>query len=98
MATHLIDEIAARRGELLALVARYGGSNLRVFGSVAARAETPESDVDLLIDLPERVGLFQVAQLQLDLAELLRRPVDLVTPEELDPHIREHALRGALPV
>jgi len=52
---------------------RYGGSNLRVFGSVAARAETPESDVDLLVDLPERVGLFQVAQLQLDLADLLSR-------------------------
>jgi len=98
MATHLIDEIAARRGELLALVARYGGSNLRVFGSVAARAETPESDVDLLVDLPARVGLFQLAQLQLDLADLLRRPVDLVTPEELDPRIRERALRGALPV
>ena len=98
MAKHLIDEISARRGELLALIARYGGNNLRVFGSVAARAETPESDIDLLIDLPERVGLFQVAQLQLDLGDMLRRPVDLVTPEELDPRIREHALRGAHPV
>jgi len=42
-----------KRPEILAIAARYGASNLRVFGSVARGEAGPASDVDLLVTLDE---------------------------------------------
>jgi predicted nucleotidyltransferase len=52
-----IEELLkAKRQEILAIAARHGAHNLRVFGSVARGEAGPESDLDILIimdsDLP----------------------------------------------
>ena len=59
------------RAEIQAAAAAVGAENVRVFGSVARGEETPESDVDLLVDFPagER-GLFPL----LKLAAEIERP------------------------
>jgi predicted nucleotidyltransferase len=44
--------VRARRRELVEVAASHGASNLRVFGSVARGDDRPDSDVDLLADLP----------------------------------------------
>lgn len=38
-----------KREEILALAARYGARNVRVFGSVARGTATAESDIDFLV-------------------------------------------------
>jgi hypothetical protein len=48
--------------ELHALLGRFGASNLAVFGSVARDQAGPDSDVDLLVDLPEGISLFDRAE------------------------------------
>jgi len=98
MSQSVLDELKAQRDELTAFLARYGASNPRVFGSVARRAEAPGSDVDLLIDMPPEAGLFRLAQLQIDLSDKLHRKVDLVTPGELHPRIRDAVLASAVPL
>ena len=57
--------------------------SLRVFGSAARGALTPESDIDLLIEFAPGVDpdLFELGGMQQDLTELLDREVDLKTPE-----------------
>ena len=45
------------RGEVVRTCARYGVTNLRVFGSVAGGDDGYGSDVDLLGTLPPRMGL-----------------------------------------
>ncbi len=40
--------------EIRAAAEAVGARNVRVFGSVARGEETPESDVDLLVDFPPR--------------------------------------------
>jgi predicted nucleotidyltransferase len=42
--------IREHREEILRLAARHGAGNVLIFGSVARGEETPESDVDLLVD------------------------------------------------
>lgn len=98
MAVRTLADLRAHREEVLAVLARYGALNPRVFGSVAQGRESENSDIDLLVDLPRDTGLFQLAQLQIDLADRLQRNVDLVTPEELHPRIRESVLRSAVPL
>jgi predicted nucleotidyltransferase len=46
-----LDELRSRREEILAICARHGASNIRVFGSVATGEADENSDLDLLVDM-----------------------------------------------
>lgn len=62
-----------------------------LFGSFARGEETPDSDVDILVDLDysKPVGL-EFVQMQLDLMELLRKPIDLVSSRGLSKYIKPY--------
>ncbi len=68
---------------------------VRVFGSVARGEDTPESDVDLLVEFAKPTGLFGYCNIQRRLGELLGRKVDLVTEEALHPALRDKILSEA---
>ena len=52
--------LRARREEILRVAAEHGGSNVRVFGSVARDEDDEKSDIDLLIDFDDKnVGGFE---------------------------------------
>jgi predicted nucleotidyltransferase len=74
-----MDALRARRNDVLDAVTRFGGSNVRVFGSVASDSATVESDVDLLIDVPAGTGLVTVRQITEAVAAVLPWHVDVVT-------------------
>jgi predicted nucleotidyltransferase/DNA-binding XRE family transcriptional regulator len=74
-----MEALRARRDEVLEAVGRFGGSNVRVFGSVARGEATEESDVDLLIDVPAGTGLVAVRQISDAVAAVLPWSVDVVT-------------------
>lgn len=73
-------------------------TNVRVFGSVARGEDTEDSDVDLLVDLTSEVGLVGLAGLERELAELLRRPVDIVPASSLKSGIEPQVLAEAIPL
>ena len=60
-----------------------------LFGSFARGEETPDSDIDILVDLDysKPVGL-EFVQMQLDLMELLRKPIDLVSSRGVSKYIK----------
>ena len=77
-----VPSIAAlrdRASEIDAVVAAHGGSNVRVFGSVARGDARPGSDVDLLIDVQPGTGLFEIGAIEDELEALLGWRVDVVT-------------------
>jgi uncharacterized protein len=76
-----------------------GARNVRVFGSVARGEETPESDVDLLVDFPavDR-GLFPLLRLADEIERLLGRPVDVAAVEVMSTPVRQRALAEAIPL
>ena len=77
-----------RRSDVLALAGRHGIRVLGVFGSVARGEDRPDSDIDLLVELPAGMGQFAVARVQNELEELLGSPVDLVPEAGLKPGVR----------
>lgn len=77
-----------RRASVLALAARHGVSDLRVFGSVARGEEGPRSDLDLLVHLPEDAGLFALGRFKEELEALLKVPVDVVPDDGVKPRLR----------
>lgn len=77
-----------RRAAVLALAAKHGMSNLRVFGSVARGEDGPESDLDLMVRLPEGAGLFAIGRFAEELEELLQVRVDVVPEGALKQRVR----------
>ena len=43
-------QLQENRENILAIAAKHGAFNVRIFGSVARGEENPESDIDFLID------------------------------------------------
>lgn len=75
---------------------RRGAHNVRVFGSVARGEDTAASDVDLLVDLDDGVGLVALAGLRRELTELLGVDVDVVPAATLKAGAREEILAEAI--
>ncbi|MEK7396738.1 MAG: nucleotidyltransferase domain-containing protein [Candidatus Poribacteria bacterium] len=57
----------------------------------------PDSDIDILIDLePDApIGLFEMADMQLELSDMTRRKVDLRTPQDLSKYFRNKVVEEA---
>ncbi|UIE36211.1 nucleotidyltransferase family protein [Leptodesmis sichuanensis] len=92
------DTLKNKRSEILAIAARYGASNIRVFGSVARGEENPDSDIDFLVEIePGRSLLDQIALMQ-DLERLLGCKVDVAEPDTLHEKIRNRVLQEAIPL
>lgn len=94
-----VDQLLqARRADILALAAKRGARNVRVFGSVARGQADAGSDIDLLVDLEPGRSLLDLGGLWSDLNGLLGVKVDLVTEKGLRESIREKVLREAVPL
>ena len=92
----LLDDLHTQREHILALGRQYGASHIRVFGSVARGEETPESDIDFLVDFPRGYDMFkQRLPLMRQLGELLSRKIELFPEHELSRHIRKQVLQEA---
>jgi uncharacterized protein len=96
-----LKEIREKRQEVLRIAARYGASNVRVFGSVARGDAIETSDVDLLVDMarePDGWEYFgRLEDLRRGIAALLGYDVDIVDYAALD-RMKERVLRDAVPL
>jgi predicted nucleotidyltransferase len=96
--TELGRRLADHRERVLDLVRRRGGGRVRVFGSVARGADDAASDIDLMIDIPDDMGLFGLAELEQELSEVLGARVDVVPSRSLRPEVSREALADAVPL
>ncbi len=78
------------------LAERYGVRSLALFGSVARDEATAASDVDLLVDFDQPIGLFELFALQDELESILNCSVDVGTVDSLKPRVRARVLEEAV--
>jgi predicted nucleotidyltransferase/DNA-binding XRE family transcriptional regulator len=83
------------REAVIECAARHGARNVRVFGSSVRGDDTESSDIDLLVDLDEGVGLLDLIGLEDELTDLLGAKVEVVPASSLRPHVRRDALAEA---
>ena len=77
------------------------GSARRIRGSSAQWPTAPMrkgSDLDILVDALPGATLFDLGALQVELEDLLGVSVDLLTPGDLPPKLRETILADAQPI
>lgn len=87
--------LADHREKILAIAARRGASNVRVFGSVVRGTDREDSDLDLLVDIAPGMSLYAYVGLQLDIEDALGVKVDVCTEEELHPRLKSRILGEA---
>jgi predicted nucleotidyltransferase len=90
--------LKAKREEILRTAAKYGASNIRIFGSVARGEADVDSDIDFLVNLEPGRSLLDHAALLLELENLLGCKVDVATERGLKARIRDRVLQEAIPL
>lgn len=93
-------DILKRRSEILALAARNGASNVRIFGSVARGDTNEASDLDLLVRFEPGRSLMDHGMLIEELQQLLNVKVDIVSEGALreDDRFRREVFKEAVPL
>lgn len=87
-----------KREAIIALSAKHGAMNPRVFGSVVRSEAGPESDFDLLVKMEEGRSLLDLSALTQDLQDLLGVKVDVVSEDGLYWLLRRRILKEAKPI
>ncbi|WP_069790628.1 nucleotidyltransferase family protein [Cyanobacterium sp. IPPAS B-1200] len=85
-----------KKQKILAICAKYGGYNVRIFGSYARGEATAKSDLDLLMDIEKGKSLLNRIALKQELEDYLRIKVDVVKPNNLHETIKNQVLEEAI--
>lgn len=96
--TELGRKLVRHRHLVLQEIEDAGASNVRVFGSVARGEDGPDSDVDLLIEIPDGFTLFDLGRLQVAVERALDHATDVIPDRGLKGRIRSRAFEDAVPL
>jgi len=84
-----IEEI---KRKILPILQRYGVKRVGLFGSFVRGQMTPDSDIDILVEIEKDISLLDFVGLKLEIEEVLNRKVDLVEYNTIKPLLRERIL------
>ncbi len=93
-----LEDVRARREEILALAVKNKLSDVRVVGSVARGEQHLGSDLDLLVACEPGCSLLDLVGFELDLSDLLGVKVEAATERGQKPRVEATLLRNALPL
>ena len=93
-----LDKIMAKRDIIHELAKKYKVDKVFVFGSCARKEETPESDIDFLMDFAYGVSFREDIEIQDEVEKLCQCKVDIVSKRGLHPLLEDDVLRKAVEV
>ena len=99
-AMSMLPVIAGDHGiyKVVPILKASGVTRAALFGSVARGEQKRTSDVDLLVDLPADMSLFDVIDLESSLAAVMGRNVDLVDYVAIKPRLRPSIMHDQIPL
>ncbi len=82
--------------EIAKLCQRHHIRRLALFGSILSDEFRPDSDIDVLVEFePGKTPGLDFFGIEIELSDLLGRPVDLNTPRSLSRYFRDQVLAEA---
>ena len=74
------------------LIQKYKIGEMGIFGSYVKNAQKKKSDIDILVEFKEPIGLFEFMELEEFLENILKTKIDLVSKKALKPYIGKYIL------
>ncbi len=87
------EQIAEIKDKIINALRRNDVKRASLFGSVVRGELTDESDIDILVEFKGRKSLLDLVGLKLELEDVLKRKVDVLTYNSLHPLLRDRILR-----
>lgn len=87
--SEMLDTLRGMRHEL---AERYHVKSIGIFGSYSKKHQIEESDLDLVVEFDQPIGMMAFVHLKNLIADRLDIKVDLVTPDGLHPLIRDQVM------
>ena len=91
-----LERLQRLKAEIYRIARKHNAEKVYVFGSCARKEETPESDVDLLVEFNRSATLFDQVDIQDEINSLLECKVDVVSRRGLHPYIKRRVLAEAV--
>ncbi len=89
MVTYTLDEIRSIVSEV---AKQYGVKKVALFGSYSKNTQTPDSDIDLIIDKGDIKGLIMFNSFIYSLKDRLNKDVDVITYASLDNSLLKNSV------
>ena len=77
---------------IIKILKKHGVKRAALFGSIVRGEATKNSDIDLLVEFKGRKSLLDLAGLKIELEEILKTDVDVVTYNSLHPLLKKQIL------
>ena len=87
--SEIVEEL---QGLMAELRKEYHVKKIGIFGSYSLDRQTDKSDLDLVVEFEQPIGMMAFVNLRNLIADRLGIRVDLVTPAGLHPLIRDHVM------
>ena len=87
------EQIIEIREKILDALKQNDVKRASLFGSAVRGELTDESDIDILVEFEGRKSLLDLVSLKLELEEMLKRKVDVLTYNSLHPLLKDRILR-----
>lgn len=91
-------DIQQAKDQIIPIIKKYRVSKASLFGSIVTGKMHADSDIDLLVELPEDSSLFDMLRVKVSLEERLKRRVDIVEFNGIKPALRDSILASQLPI
>lgn len=91
-----MKNIEAIKETILSVLSSYNVSRAGIFGSYVKNQQTENSDVDILIELKNKISLLEFVRIKIDLEDKLNKKVDLVEYQALKSRLKDRILSEEL--
>lgn len=80
------------KNTILSVLKNYDIKRAGIFGSYAKASHTIISDVDVLVELENKISLLEFVKIKLELEDALKKEVDLVEYKTIKPRLKNKIL------
>ncbi len=92
-----LNDILAKKNEILKLAEEYKLKNVTLFGSVARSEETETSDIDIAVSSDDIDGYYgRRISFENDLSEIFGKKVEVSAEENLNPLIKKRVIKEGI--
>lgn len=80
------------KNRITPVLKKYGVIKASLFGSIVKGESKEDSDIDILVEMPKTATLLELAELKIELEEILKKQVDVLTYDSLHHLLKDKIL------